>query len=94
MEMAEQMQALETAKLALAAGDFDKAKIEFDHVLRQDPDNFAAMNGMGKVCAAQSEYVAALAQYQKVVKLAPDDPDGYFKIKPQPEDQTQAVLQN
>jgi tetratricopeptide (TPR) repeat protein len=49
-----------------------RAKEIFENVLKQDPDNASAHNGLGNIYYLQSEYEKAVRQYQEALGRAPD----------------------
>lgn len=53
---------------------------EFTHVLKLDPKDYDALDGMGLVKAAQQEYDAAISYHRQVIALNADDMMGYFHL--------------
>jgi tetratricopeptide (TPR) repeat protein len=49
-----------------------RAKDIFENVLKQDPDNASAYNGLGNIYYLQGEYEKAVGQYQEALGRAPD----------------------
>jgi tetratricopeptide (TPR) repeat protein len=49
-----------------------RAKEIFENVLKQDPDNASAHNGLGNIYYLQGEYEKAVGQYQEALGRAPD----------------------
>ena len=49
-----------------------RAKEIFENVLKQDPDNASAHNGLGNIYYLQGEYEKAVRQYQEALGRAPD----------------------
>lgn len=52
-------------------GQFQKAKSEFEHVLKMDPNNAIAWNNLGNACRALNELPEAKKAYQKAIELSP-----------------------
>lgn len=52
---------------------FDEAEREFRWCLAQDSTAVKALLNLGSVCQARGEYVQALAWYDRVIKLEPDN---------------------
>ena len=63
---------MEKAKLSIAAGDFDKARIELKNVLQIDPKDAEAYYQLGKVYEKQKDYRKAYSHYLKAEDLAPN----------------------
>lgn len=53
---------------------------EFTHVLKLDPKNYDALDGMGLVKAAQQDYDAAISYHRQAIALNADDMMGYFHL--------------
>lgn len=53
---------------------------EFTHVLKLDPKDYDALDGMGLVKAAQQDYDAAISYHRQVIAINPDDMMGYFHL--------------
>ena len=53
---------------------------EFSKVLKKDPNNYDALDGMGLVKAAQQDYDEAIRLHQKAIVLNADDMVGYFHL--------------
>lgn len=49
-----------------------QAKGIFENILKQDPDNASAYNGLGNIHYLQGEYEKAVGQYQEALGRAPD----------------------
>ncbi|HPZ08919.1 MAG TPA: FHA domain-containing protein, partial [Candidatus Eremiobacteraeota bacterium] len=60
-------------------GAYDKAINEYEYVLTLDKDNRKAYGGLGDSRRAMFDYLAAIKEYKKIVKLSPDD-TYYFDI--------------
>ncbi len=63
---------LEKAKVSIAAGDLDKARIELKNVLQIDPKDAEAYYQLGKVFEAQKEYRKAFSNFLKAEVLDPE----------------------
>jgi tetratricopeptide (TPR) repeat protein len=61
-------------------GKLPKAVREFSKVLKKDPDNYDALDGMGLVKAAQQEYDQAISYHQRAISLNADDMVGYYHL--------------
>lgn len=58
----------------------EEAVREFAHVLKLDPKDYDALDGMGLVKAAQQDYDAAISYHRQVIAINPDDMMGYFHL--------------
>ena len=58
---------------ALAAGDYETAERGFQAVLRQEPNQIAALGNLGVIYSRTSRADKAIAVYQRALKLSPDD---------------------
>jgi tetratricopeptide (TPR) repeat protein len=56
-------------------GDLDAAQAELDKVLGGAPENLSAVRGLAEIHHRRGDFAAALAQYQRASRLAPNDPD-------------------
>jgi len=63
---------LEKAKVSIAAGDLDKARIELKNVLQIDPKDANAYYQLGVVFEQLKEYRKAYGNYLKAEELNPD----------------------
>jgi tetratricopeptide (TPR) repeat protein/DNA-binding beta-propeller fold protein YncE len=54
-------------------GYLEDAKAEFTRVLEKDSDNIDAISNLGSCALAENDYKAAVSQYSKAEKLAPED---------------------
>jgi len=57
-----------------------KAVKEFSKVLKKDPNNYDALDGMGLVKAAQQDYDEAIRLHKKAIALNADDMVGYYHL--------------
>lgn len=53
---------------------------EFARILKADPKNYDALDGMGLVKSAQQDYDAAIEYHRQVIAINPDDMMGYFHL--------------
>ena len=53
----------------------EEAQRELEHVLRNAPENLAAIRGLGEIHHRRGELADALAQYRAALALARNDPD-------------------
>lgn len=60
-------------QLALAAGNLDVATQAYQTVLAQQPDNTAALSGLGGIRFQQRRFESATQLYSRVLSLNPDD---------------------
>jgi cellulose synthase operon protein C len=60
-------------QLALAAGNLDVATTAYQTVLAQQPDNTAALSGLGGIRFQQRRFESATRYYSRVLSLNPDD---------------------
>ena len=58
---------------ALASGDYETAERGFQSVLRQQPDNIAALSNLGVIYSRTSRADEAIAVDRRALKLSPDD---------------------
>ncbi|MHB8810274.1 MAG: tetratricopeptide repeat protein [Desulfobulbaceae bacterium] len=58
----------------------EEAVREFTHVLKLDPENYDALDGMGLVKAARQDYDAAISYHRQVIAINPEDMMGYFHL--------------
>lgn len=54
-------------------GKLDRAVGEFSMILRKEPDNYDALDGMGLVKSAQQQYGEAVDYHQRAISLNGDD---------------------
>ncbi|RJX23549.1 MAG: tetratricopeptide repeat protein [Desulfobulbus sp.] len=59
---------------------YKEAVREFSRILKQDPDNYDALDGMGLVRAAQGEYDEAIDLHRRAIGLNDEDMMGYFHL--------------
>lgn len=58
----------------------EEAVREFGRVLRRDPKNYDALDGMGLVKAAQQDFAAAVSWHQQAIAVNADDMMGYYHL--------------
>jgi tetratricopeptide (TPR) repeat protein len=63
----------EKAAQALSAGDYAAAERGFQAVLRQEPNQIAALANLGVIYSRTNRADQAIAAYQKALRLSPDD---------------------
>src|SRR5262249_40353174 len=61
------------AAKALAASDYAAAEHGFQAVLRQEPNNVAALSNLGIIYSRTSRADEAISVYRKALKLSPDN---------------------
>ena len=59
----------------LEINQLSEAQAEFEHVLRNAPENLAAIRGLAETYHSRGELSEALVHYRKARVLAPNDPD-------------------
>jgi tetratricopeptide (TPR) repeat protein len=59
----------------LELNQLDEAQGELEHVLKNAPENLAAIRGLGEIHHRRGDLSAALAQYRAALTLARNDPD-------------------
>ena len=59
----------------IQAGQFDKAVVEFEAVLKEEPDRVSALTNLGVAYYNVGRLDDAIAQYQKALEVGPDDAD-------------------
>ena len=59
----------------LELNQLDEAQGELEHVLKNAPENLAAIRGLGEIHHRRGELSQALAQYRAALALARNDPD-------------------
>lgn len=69
---------LTAARDRLRAGDTKEARRLIEAVLRQLPASVDALNGLGHLCRAEGDPAAALAAFDRALKLRPDLPATLF----------------
>ena len=57
-----------------------EASREFSRILKKEPDNYDALDGMGLVKAAEQKYDEAIALHQKSIELNPNDMMVYYHL--------------
>ncbi|WNJ21017.1 tetratricopeptide repeat protein [Pontibacter sp. G13] len=55
----------------------EKAKEDFEHVLKHEKDNPIALKNLGELSSKLGEYEDAIRHYDRLIQAAPD-PDAYF----------------
>lgn len=61
-------------------GKLKEATGEFTRVLKLDPKNYDALDGLGLVQAAQQDHDAAISYHRQAIALNPEDMMGYFHL--------------
>ncbi len=80
-ESTEQTEAqLSNARGQYEAGQFEKSELELAKILKDAPDDPAALSTMALVQAAQGKNKEAVAQYLKLVKLNPADHASWYRM--------------
>jgi tetratricopeptide (TPR) repeat protein len=69
---------VDLAIASFEARDFDKAKIEIEIALRQDPRDFRGLNVAGKIYFMRGEYQTAAERLESAIGLQPDFDTGYL----------------
>jgi tetratricopeptide (TPR) repeat protein len=70
-------------KLGMVYYRLDKlqeAAREFARVLKHDPNNYDALDGMGLVKAAKQDFAAAITYHRQAIAIDADDMMGYFHL--------------
>jgi tetratricopeptide (TPR) repeat protein len=57
-----------------------EAAREFARVLKADPNNYDALDGMGLVKAAQQDFAAAISYHRQAIAIDADDMMGYYHL--------------
>jgi len=68
------------AEMHLQSRSFDLAITEAERVIESDPANIKALVILGDASAAKGEIKKGEGAYQQVIKLAPTEPIGYYKM--------------
>ncbi|MCC6589595.1 MAG: tetratricopeptide repeat protein [Bryobacterales bacterium] len=71
---------LEQAEAAFRAGDVNRASTLARQALQQDANAPAAHMILGVIAAQQQKWVAAGRHFQTVIRVIPQDPNGYFYL--------------
>src|SRR5262249_12149940 len=71
---------LSRAEAAFAAGQWDKAEMDYRKVLSLAPDDQAALRQLGIIYVDQGQIVQAYPLFKKFVDLQPDDPEAQLKL--------------
>jgi tetratricopeptide (TPR) repeat protein len=71
---------LSRAEAAFAAGQWDKAEMDYRKVLSQAPEDQAALRRLGIIYLDQGQIVQAYPLLKKLVDLQPDDPEVQLKL--------------
>jgi tetratricopeptide (TPR) repeat protein len=61
------------ARALYCAGQLESAADQFFQVLALDPDNVAALKGLGDIRFAEGDVVTAFAHYERVLEIDPDN---------------------
>jgi tetratricopeptide (TPR) repeat protein len=75
-----QSSTLDEAKAQAAAGNFDRAAELFRQVLKEDPDNVSALQGLTDALVAQGHWHDAVEPLQHLDQLRPNDADRLFQL--------------
>ncbi|MDC4226013.1 MAG: tetratricopeptide repeat protein [Candidatus Manganitrophus sp.] len=68
------------AELHLQARSFDLAMTESERAIELDPSNIKALMVLGDASASKGEIKKGESSYQQIIKLAPNEPIGYYKL--------------
>src|SRR5262249_21272750 len=71
---------LSRAKAAFAAGQWDKAEMDYRRVLSLAPEDQAALRQLGIIYLDQGQIVQAYPVLKKFIDLQPDDPEMQLKL--------------
>src|SRR5262249_47293019 len=71
---------LSRAEAAFAAGQWDKAEMDYRKVLSVAPEDPAALRQLGIIYVDQGQIGQAYALFKKFVDLQPDDPEIQLKL--------------
>src|SRR5256885_2325421 len=71
---------LSRAEAAFAAGQWDKAEMDYRKVLSLAPEDQAALRQLGIIYVDQGQIVQAYPVLKKLVDLQPDDPEIQLKL--------------
>src|SRR5215831_12565339 len=71
---------LSRAEAAFAAGQYDKAEMDYRKVLALAPEDQAALRQLGSIYLEQGQIVQAYQQLKKGAELQPDDPEIQLKL--------------
>src|SRR5262249_20862342 len=61
-----------------ARHDFTNSMIEFQSVLKADPDNFKAHFMLGKILLSMGDYKEAVDEFNKAIMITPGDSEVHF----------------
>jgi tetratricopeptide (TPR) repeat protein len=71
---------LSRAQAAFAAGQYDKAEMDYRKVLSRAPDDLAALRQLGIIYVDQGQITQAYPLLKKGAELQPDDPEIQLKL--------------
>ncbi len=71
---------LRRARRAQEAGELEKAERDYGAVLAQQPRNFAALHGLGRIHHGRGRLDTALVLFQEALKADPNRADGYASL--------------
>src|SRR5215831_15522450 len=71
---------LSRAEAALAAGQWDKAEMDYRKVLSRAPEDLAALRQLGIIYVDQGQITQAYSLLKKGAELQPDDPEIQLKL--------------
>jgi len=79
-KQAKKIRHLSNAKRDFAAGQYEKAEIEYRRVLQADPANATAISQLGVIYHDEGRFPQALGFLKKAVELTPDNSDLRLKL--------------
>src|SRR5262245_16711573 len=71
---------LSRAEAAVAAGQWDKAEMDYRKVLSRAPEDLAALRQLGTIYVDQGQIMQAYSLLKKGAELQPDDPEIQLKL--------------
>src|SRR5262249_46467516 len=71
---------LSRAEAAFAAGQWDKAEMDYRKVLSRAPEDLAALRQLGIIYVDQGQILQAYPLLKKLDELQPDDPEIQLKL--------------
>src|SRR5262245_52751938 len=71
---------LSRAEAAFAAGQYDKAEMDYRKVLSRAPEDLAALRQLGSIYVDQGQIMQAYPLLKKGAELQPDDPEIQLKL--------------
>ena len=67
-------------KLAIEAGRYSEAEVEFQKALAVEPENIAALVNYGVVLVNLQKYPEAITNFEKVISLEPNNPNALYNL--------------